>query len=129
MSDRELWACARELKHVTGIIADWETDIIRYKAQMEDPGTIDPEELKKGLLNLQRIKGDWVTTRNHRVLMLIGVGSPGEASWQGRNDPWGYLHFSRFYRNFPQNLPFVSANRNVNISARLYPAEAYAIPL
>ena len=87
MSDRELWACARELKHVTGIIADWETDIIRYKAQMEDPGTIDPEELKKGLLNLQRIKGDWVTTRNHRVLMLIGVGSPGEASWQGRNDP------------------------------------------
>ena len=40
-----------------------------------------------------------------------------------------YRFFPRFYRIFQQNLPFISANRNVHISARLYSAEAYIITL
>ena len=47
----------------------------------------------------------------------------------GASSTYVYRFFPRFYRIFPQNLPFLSANWNVHISAGLYPGIAGIIPL
>ena len=57
------------------------------------------------------------------------MGHQYERSWGAGQNKVAIPNFSAVLPNFPQNLPYVSANRRVHISARLYPAEADIILL